>query len=177
MSEFANHHCKRLFSNAALPYQGIKTHHSKPLTLANASSCFAIPQIRFRFHILMLLLHSLRYMNHGIFVSISSCLIPPAPHWFTHHSISSRPCISWRTFFVVVELRAKGPAGRYHGSSSMRRRRAMGFACGRMVEQSFLQVVSRAYVDLMGRNSQVERRMSGGRDVNVSREFRKVGSV
>jgi len=43
----------------------------------------------------------------------------------------------------------------------------MGFACGRMVERSVLQVVRRAYIDLMGRNSQVERRMSGGRDVSV----------
>ena len=43
----------------------------------------------------------------------------------------------------------------------------MGFAWGRMVERSFLQLVSRAYIDLIGRNSQVERRMSGGRDISV----------
>ena len=47
----------------------------------------------------------------------------------------------------------------------------MGFACGRMVEWNFLQVVIRAYIVLIGRNSQVERRMSGGRDVSVGREF------
>jgi len=47
----------------------------------------------------------------------------------------------------------------------------MGFACGRMVERSFLHVVRRVYIDLIGRNSQVERRMSGGRDVSVDREF------
>jgi len=39
------------------------------------------------------------------------------------------------------------------------------------VEQSFLQVVSRAYIDLIGRNSQAERRMSGGRGVSVGREL------
>jgi len=39
------------------------------------------------------------------------------------------------------------------------------------VERSSLQVVRRAYIDLMGRNSQVERRMSGGRDVSVGCEF------
>jgi hypothetical protein len=47
----------------------------------------------------------------------------------------------------------------------------MGFACGRMVERNFLQVVIRAYIVLIGRNSHVERRMSGGRDVSVGREF------
>jgi len=35
-----------------------------------------------------------------------------------------------------------------------------------------LQVVRRVYIDLMGRNSQVERRMSGGRDVSVGRELK-----
>ena len=42
------------------------------------------------------------------------------------------------------------------------------------MERHILQVVIRAYTDRMGRNSQVERRMSGGRDVS---EFGSVGSV
>ena len=150
---------------------GIKIYHSKPLTLANASSCLEIPQIRFRFHIFMFLLHSLRYTNHGMFVSKSSCAIPPAAHPFAHHSISCSPCITWSLVFGVVELSAKGPAGRYHGSSLMRRHRAMGLAFGTMMERSVLQVMIKAYIVLIGRNSQVDRRMSGEKGVSVGREF------
>jgi hypothetical protein len=39
------------------------------------------------------------------------------------------------------------------------------------VERISLQVVRRAYIVLIGRNSQVERRTSRGRDVNVGREI------
>ena len=147
-------------------------HGNKPLTLANASSCLAIPQIRFRFHMLMLLLHSLRYTNHGILVSLSSPEIPPTAHCAVHHSISWCPCISWGFFVVVVivvvvGLSSKEPAGRNHGSSLTIRRRAMPSACGRMRERSLLQVVVRADMDLVERKWHVERRMSGGRDVSV----------
>ena len=34
-----------------------------------------------------------------------------------------------------------------------------------------LQVMIRAYIVLIGRNSQVERRMSGARDVSLGRKF------
>ena len=47
----------------------------------------------------------------------------------------------------------------------------MGFVFGTMMERSVLQVVIKAYIDLIGRNSQVERRISGARDARVGREF------
>jgi len=147
----------------------------RPLALANASNCFEIPQMRFRFHILMLLLHSFRYTNHGILSSISSGEIPPAAHRAAHHSTSSRPCMPLR--LVVVEFNLKGPAGRYHGSSSISRRREIGFACGKMIERNRLQVVMRAYMDRMGRNSHVARMRSGGSDPSVGLAFWTVGSV
>ena len=133
----------------------------------------------------MLLLHSFRYTNHGILTTISSCEIPPAAHCSAHHSISSRPFISSRPrissvsrlWLAFVEFNSKGPAGRYHGSSSISRRRAIAFACGNMTERNFLHAVIMAYIDLIGRNSQVERRMSGGRDARVRLAFRRVGSA
>jgi len=39
------------------------------------------------------------------------------------------------------------------------------------MKRNLLQVVIRAYIVLIGRHSQVERRMSGARDLSVGREF------
>ena len=56
----------------------------------------------------------------------------------------------------------------------------IAFACGKMMERIFLQVVVRADMDLMGRKSHVERRMSVGRDGSVGCTlcgFSRVGFV
>ena len=152
----------------------LQVHQRRPSALANAHSCFAIPQIRFRFHILMLLLHSFRYKNHGILASNSSSEMPPAAYCASHHFISSRPCMPLG--LVVVEFKLKGPAGRYHGSSSISRRREIGFACGKMIERNCLQVVMRAYIDRMGRNSHMARMTSGAIDPRVGLAFWRVCS-
>lgn len=47
----------------------------------------------------------------------------------------------------------------------------MGLAFGTMMERSVLQVMIKAYIVLIGRNSQVDRRMSGEKGVSVGREF------
>ena len=151
-------------------------HQTRPLALANAPSCSEIPQIRFRFRILMLLLHSIRYTNHGILSSISSGEIPPAAHCAAHHSTSSRPCIP-PCRWVAVKFSLKGPAGRYHGSSLISRRRDIEFACGKMIERNRLQVIIRAYSGRIDRNSHVVRMMSGGSDSRVGLASWRLGSV
>lgn len=81
--------------------------------------------------------------------------------------ISLRP----RLRLACVKFKPKGPTGKHHGSSSIGRRWAMAFACGKMTGRKFLQVVIKAYIDLIGRNSQAERRMSGGGVESVGLAF------